>query len=77
MIIKTKIEDFQIRKAEKSDVPLVLDFIRKLAEYEKLSHEVVATEEELERYLFGQEKVAEVVIRLITGIPPWICTLLL
>jgi len=62
MIIKTKIEDFQIRKAEKSDVPLVLEFIMKLAAYEKLSHEVVATETELERYLFGQEKVAEVVL---------------
>lgn len=41
---------------------MILDFIKKLANYEKLSHEVVATEEALERYLFGTEKVAEVVI---------------
>lgn len=54
--------DFSIRKAEKTDIPLVLDFINKLAEYERLSHEVVATEANLERYLFGREKVAEVLI---------------
>lgn len=56
------IKGLQIKKAERSDVPLVLDFIRKLAEYEKLSHEVVATEELLEKHLFGAEKAAEVVI---------------
>ncbi|MBE9517798.1 MAG: GNAT family N-acetyltransferase [Bacteroidetes bacterium] len=54
--------NLSIRKAEKSDIPLVLDFINKLAEYERLSHEVVATEGDLERYLFGTEKVAEVLI---------------
>jgi len=53
---------FIIRKAEKKDVPVILDFIKKLAEYERLSHEVVATERDLERYLFGDEKVAEVLI---------------
>lgn len=62
MTTLTKVEHFHIRKAEKEDIPVVLDFIKKLAEYEKLSHEVVATEEQLERYLFGEEKVAEVVI---------------
>jgi GNAT superfamily N-acetyltransferase len=53
---------FKIRKAEKKDVPLVLDFIKKLAEYERLSHEVVATESDLDKYLFGEEKVAEVLL---------------
>lgn len=53
---------FVIRKAEKEDVPVILDFIKKLAEYERLSREVVATRADLERYLFGDEKVAEVVI---------------
>ncbi len=62
MDIITKIDNFIIRRAERKDVPLVLDFIRKLAEYERLSHEVVATEEQLEKFLFGEEKVAEVVI---------------
>jgi len=69
MTIETKIEGFRIRKAEKKDVPVVLDFIRKLAEYEKLTHEVVATEEKLEHYLFGREKAAEVVIGFYGDIP--------
>jgi len=62
MHINTNIEGLLLKKAEKEDVYIVLDFIKKLAEYEKLSHEVVATEENLEKYLFGKEKVAEVVI---------------
>jgi GNAT superfamily N-acetyltransferase len=62
MDILTKIDNFIIRRAERKDLPLVLDFIKKLAEYERLSHEVVATEEKLEKFLFGEEKVAEVVI---------------
>ncbi|TFG38942.1 MAG: GNAT family N-acetyltransferase [Candidatus Aminicenantes bacterium] len=69
MAVKTKIDGFLIRKAEKTDVPLVLDFIGKLAEYENLSHEVIATEAQLERYLFGEEKVAEVVIGFYRDVP--------
>jgi GNAT superfamily N-acetyltransferase len=53
---------FTIRNAELKDVPVVLDFINGLAEYEKLVHEVVATEADLERYLFGDERVAEVLL---------------
>ncbi len=59
---ETDSKHFTIRKAEKEDVPVILDFINKLAEYERLSHEVVATRADLERYLFGDEKVAEVLI---------------
>lgn len=55
-------EIFTIRKAEKADVPVILYFIEKLAEYEKLSHEVEATEADLELYLFGDQKHAEVLI---------------
>ena len=55
-------DDFTIRRAEPSDVPLILTFINELAVYEKLSHEVVATPELLERYLFGEEKIAHVVL---------------
>ena len=62
MKIITKLEDFHIRKAGKEDIPLVYEFIYKLAEYERLTHEVVATIEDLEKYIFGDEKVAEVVI---------------
>jgi len=60
--MKSKHQAFSIRKAEQTDVSLILHFIKKLAEYEKLSHEVVATEEDLNHYLFGAEKVAEVLI---------------
>jgi GNAT superfamily N-acetyltransferase len=60
--MKSYHQAFSIRKAEQADVSLILHFIMKLAEYEKLSHEVVATEADLERYLFGDEKVAEVLI---------------
>jgi len=41
-----------IRPATAADVPLILDFIRGLADYEKLSHEVVATEATLRATLF-------------------------
>jgi len=53
---------FGIRNADKADVPLIFGFIRKLADYERLSDEVVATEKDLEKYLFGPEKVAEVIL---------------
>lgn len=43
-------------------MPLILDFIRKLGDYERLSHEVVAREEDLEQYIFGEHPVAEVLI---------------
>lgn len=51
--------ELQIRSAEKRDVPLLLRFIKELAEYEKLSHEVSATEEILAESLFGERRVAE------------------
>jgi GNAT superfamily N-acetyltransferase len=51
-----------IRPAAASDVPLILRFIRDLAEYERLAHEVVATEDSLRETLFGARPYAEVVI---------------
>jgi GNAT superfamily N-acetyltransferase len=56
------IDSLEIRKAQKSDVPMILHFIKELATYEKLLHEVTATEELLEKSLFGEKSVAEVVI---------------
>jgi GNAT superfamily N-acetyltransferase len=61
-MIKTSIPGFQLRHAEKRDVPLILDLIRGIAEYEKLSHEVVATEDLLKENLFGKKRFAEVVL---------------
>ncbi len=60
-IVDTKIEDFKIRFAQVEDVPLILRFIKELADYEKLLHEVVATEEILKETLFNNRD-AEVVI---------------
>jgi len=60
--IPTPIPDFTIRFATSEDVPLILRFIRGLAEYEKLTHEVTATEEMLRETLFGSRQVAEVLI---------------
>ncbi|MFT5451351.1 MAG: GNAT superfamily N-acetyltransferase [Enterobacterales bacterium] len=51
-----------IRFATKQDVPQILAFIDHLAEYEKLSHEAVATEEQLIDTLFGDRIYAEVLI---------------
>lgn len=44
----------KVRVASPADIPLILDFIRKLAEYERLLHEVEATEADLRRDLFGE-----------------------
>lgn len=54
--------DFRIEAAIEADVPLILSLIKELAEYERLSHEVVATEEQLREELFGERPVAEVII---------------
>jgi GNAT superfamily N-acetyltransferase len=53
---------FAIRAATEHDVPLILQFIRDLAEYERLSHKVIATEEKLRASLFGSPRYAEVII---------------
>src|SRR4051794_24711156 len=53
---------FAIRAASEGDVPLILQFIRDLAEYERLSHKVIATEERLRASLFGSPRFAEVII---------------
>lgn len=55
------------RPGTPDDVPLILGFIRHLAEYERLAHEVTATEEALRSTLFGERKVAEVVFAVLDG----------
>ena len=54
--------DFQIAPARPEDIPLIVWFIRQLAEYERLSDEAVMTEELLRESLFGKRPVAEVVL---------------
>jgi GNAT superfamily N-acetyltransferase len=60
---------FTIREATESDVPLILQFIRDLAEYEKLAHLVVASEAQLQATLFGNSRFAEVLIAEEDGTP--------
>ncbi|HEY2404333.1 MAG TPA: GNAT family N-acetyltransferase, partial [Steroidobacteraceae bacterium] len=48
---------------------LILGFIRDLAEYEHLEHQVVATEEDLREALFGARRYAEVVFACLDGSP--------
>jgi GNAT superfamily N-acetyltransferase len=54
--------EIQISPATEADVPAILEMIRELAEYEKLSHVVVATEEQLRHTLFGERPAAEVLL---------------
>jgi GNAT superfamily N-acetyltransferase len=61
--------DLVIRFAAVADVPAILGFIKDLAEYEKLSGEVVATEDALRATLFGARPSAEVLIAELAGAP--------
>ncbi|MFL5574359.1 MAG: GNAT family N-acetyltransferase [Gemmatimonadaceae bacterium] len=56
------IATFRIVAATERDVPHILELIKGLAEYERLPHEVVATEERLRESLFGPRPDAEVVV---------------
>jgi GNAT superfamily N-acetyltransferase len=62
-------KDFEIKPATEGDTPLVLNFIKKLAVYEKLAHKVTATESALRETLFGDRPYAEVVIGYHGGEP--------
>ena len=62
MTASNRVQNFEIRSATPADVPVVLSFIRKLAEYERLAHEAVATEDLLRKTLFGARRTAKVAI---------------
>ena len=61
-MITTALPDFVLREAREDDCGRILALIRELAEYEKLAHEVVATEDVLRETLFGERHVAEAII---------------
>src|SRR5579872_6025268 len=61
--------DISIRSATAADVPAVLGFIRDLAVYEHLEHEVIATEADVRVALFGARRHAEVVLGCLDGAP--------
>jgi GNAT superfamily N-acetyltransferase len=58
-----------LREAKIEDVPLILDFIKELAVYEKLNNQVKATEESIKESLFGNRKFAEAIIAEFDGKP--------
>ena len=55
-------ESLKIRPARETDVQLLVEFIRGIAEYEKLLDEVEATEEGVRQSLFGEKPAAEALI---------------
>jgi GNAT superfamily N-acetyltransferase len=55
-------ESFSVKVATEQDLPLIFAFIKELAAYEKLAHEVTATEDGLRSALFGPRPAAEVLI---------------
>lgn len=63
------VDGFRIREALPGDEGLLLAMIRELAEYEKLSDCVIATEETLRRSLFEGRRVAEAMIGEYEGSP--------
>lgn len=52
--------DLTFRIAQRQDTPLILEYIKKLADYEKRLDEVIATEKDIEKWVFD-EKQAEVI----------------
>ncbi|MCP4547477.1 MAG: GNAT family N-acetyltransferase [bacterium] len=58
-----------IRFAGEADTPQILTFIRELAEFEQLAHQVTTDEETLRRSLFLERQVAEVLIAELAGTP--------
>src|SRR6266705_6677264 len=59
----------EIRYGEPRDVALITQLIRELARYEKLEHEMAATEEKVAKALFGKRPYAETLIAEVNGEP--------
>ncbi|HEY7089398.1 MAG TPA: GNAT family N-acetyltransferase [Tepidisphaeraceae bacterium] len=62
-------ENISIAAATEGDASTILSFIRGLAEYEKLSHQCVATEQSLRATLFGANRYAEALIARLDDVP--------
>ena len=63
-------DNILIRRAERQDVPLLLDFIRGIARYEKMENEVIASPEVLEREMFDDS--TSTISRRSSGTPGYI-----
>ena len=62
-------ENIRIVPAQVADIPVILRMIRALAEYEQLTHEVTATEQDLRQSLFGPRPAGEVVLAYNGDVP--------
>ena len=69
MVVNRIKSGLYIRSAEKEDVPLILEFVKGIAEFENLSHLVTATEESLRGSMFGKIPYAEVFFAELDGVP--------
>lgn len=67
-LIKTKNKDFTLRFAEEDDCSLILEFIKKLADYEKRLGEVIAAESDIKESMF-KNKYSEAIIGEYKGNP--------
>jgi GNAT superfamily N-acetyltransferase len=67
--MKTALHDLVIRPATIADLPVILQLIRELAEYERAPNDVVATEEGLHEVLFGAQPSAVVLLALASDEP--------
>ena len=56
--------ELQIRNAEVNDIPTLLALIQELADYEKLSNEVVATEDLLKHWLFEKDRAEAIILEV-------------
>ena len=65
----TETDRFEIREAIEADIPLVLHFIKELAEYEKLSHIVEADIETLRESMFGERANTKALLAYYEGEP--------
>lgn len=59
----------EVRAANQGDVPIIAEFIRKLAEYERLADEVALSEAQLAKTLFGERRFGEVLLADVEGSP--------
>jgi len=64
----------KLRAATPNDIPLILDYIRELADYEKELDKAIATPQDMHRYLFGEQILAYAVLAEFEGqAAGWAC----
>jgi len=64
-----QVKDLHIKEATEEDIPIILQFIKELAEHEGLLHEVKANEDLLAEHLFGENPKAQVIFGCVNDEP--------